>query len=72
MKEKPGSIHSGHRLRSWEVQVVAGGRLRLLEGRVGGRGDDGAVDGRARRRGRRGLRYVEGVCGRACKTRSGL
>ena len=72
MKEKPGSIHSGHRLRSWEVQVVAGGRLRLLEGRVGGRGDDGAVDGRARRRGRRGLRHVEGVCGRAWKTRSGL
>ena len=35
---------------------AAGSRLRLLEGRVGGRGDDGAVDGRARRRGRRGLR----------------
>ena len=38
MKEKPGSIHSGHRLRSWEVQVVAGGRLRLLE-----RGESEAV-----------------------------
>ena len=54
----------------WEE--VAGGRLWLLEGRVGGRGHDGAVAGRAWRRGRRELRHVEGGLDPACKTRSGL
>ena len=44
----------------WEE--VAGGRLRLREGRVGGRGHDGAVAGRACRRGRRELRHVEAQC----------
>ena len=46
----------------WEE--VAGGRLRLREGRVGGRGHDGAVAGRAWRRGRRELRHVEGQRGK--------
>ena len=45
---------------STDWEEVAGGRLRLCEGRVGGHGHNGAVAGRARRRGRRELRHVEG------------
>ena len=48
-----GSCGGFKRLACTGWKEVASGRLRLREERVGGRGHDGAIAGRARHRGRR-------------------